>query len=78
MAHVDAHGNLTGTTIVAEAPPQGGYGTRLTRAFQDAKFIPALNNGTPVPGDFNLPMDFKYIRNPDSGPDVGTLIKDDR
>ena len=78
MAHVDAQGNLTGTAIAAEAPPKGGYGTLLTKAFQGAKFIPALNNGTPVSGDFNLPMDFKYMRNPDSDPDVGTHIKDDR
>jgi hypothetical protein len=45
---------------------------------QDAKFIPALNDGTCVTGDFNLAMELKYIRNPDSAPDVGTLIKDDR
>jgi hypothetical protein len=78
LAHVDAQGNLAGTTILAEAPPKGGYGTLLSRAFQGAKFIPALNNGTPIPGDFNLPVDFKYMRNPDSGPDVGSQIKDDR
>jgi hypothetical protein len=78
MAHVDAQGNLTGTTLVAEAPPQGGCGTLLTKAFQGAKFIPALNNGAAVAGDFNLPMDFKYMRNPDSDSDVGTHIKDDR
>ena len=78
MAHVDAQGNLTGTNVVAEAPPKGGCGTLLTKAFQDAKFIPALNNGTAVAGDFNLPVDFKYMRNPDSGPDIGSQIKDDR
>lgn len=78
LAHVDAQGNLTGTTLVAEAPPKGGYGTLLTRVFKGAKFIPALNNGSPVAGDFNLPTDFKYMRNPDAGPDVGTQLKDDR
>jgi Gram-negative bacterial TonB protein C-terminal len=78
LAHVDAQGNLTGTTVTAEAPPKGGYGTLLNRAFKAAKFIPALNNGSPVAGDFNLPTDFKYMRNPDSSPDVGTQLKDDR
>jgi hypothetical protein len=78
MAHVDAEGNLTGTTLVADAPPKGDSGTLLTGAFKGAKFIPALNNGTPVAGDFDLPIDFKYMRNPDAGPDVGTQLKDDR
>jgi Gram-negative bacterial TonB protein C-terminal len=78
MCHVDAQGNLTGTTLVAEAPPKGGYGTVLLKAFQGAKFIPALNNGTPVAGEFDLPIDFKYMRDPDSGPEVGTQLKDDR
>jgi hypothetical protein len=78
LAHVDAQGNLTGTKLLAEAPPQGGYGTLLVKAFQGTKFIPALNNGAPVPGDFNMPMDFKYMRNPDAAPDIGSQIKDDR
>lgn len=78
LAHVDAQGNMTGTTLLAEAPPKGGCGTLLTKAMQGAKFIPALNNGTPVAGDFNLPVDFKYMRNPDAAPAVGTHVKDDR
>jgi hypothetical protein len=78
LAHVDAQGNMTGTTLLAEAPPKGGCGTLLTKSFTGAKFIPAVKNGSPVAGDFNLPVDFKYMRNPDSGPDVGTTLKDDR
>lgn len=78
LAHVDVEGNLTGTKILAESPPDGGYGPLLVKGFQSAKFIPALNNGAPVAGDFNLPMDFRYLKNPDAGPGVGSQIKDDR
>jgi hypothetical protein len=30
-----------------------------------------------VAGDFELTVDFEHLRDPDSGPRVGTLIKDD-
>lgn len=78
LAHVDAQGNLTGTTLTAEAPPKGGYGANLVKAFQGAKFIPAMNNGSPTAGDFNMPVDFKYMKNPDDATEIGSQLKDDR
>jgi hypothetical protein len=54
LAHVDQHGTLTGTEILAESPPNGGLGRALARSLEDAKFIPALSNGRPAAGDFNL------------------------
>ncbi len=39
-------------------------------------FIPAQSNGQPVAGDFELAVDFEHLRNPDSGPDIETLIKE--
>jgi hypothetical protein len=78
LAHVDAHGNMTGTSLLAEAPPKGGWGTLLVKSMEGAKFIPALNNGSPVAGDYNLPFDFRRAHNPDADPFTGSHIKDDR
>ena len=78
LAHVDAHGNMTGTKLLAEAPPKGGWGTLLVKSMEGAKFIPALNNGAPVAGDYNLPLDYKRVHNPDAAPFAGSHIKDDR
>jgi len=78
VAHVDAQGNMTGTTLVAEAPPKGGWGSLLVKSMQGAKFIPALNKGAPVAGDYNLPFDFRRAHNPDADPFTGSHIKDDR
>jgi TonB-like protein len=77
VAHVDAQGNMTGTKLLAEAPPKGGWGTLLVKSMQGAKFIPALDNGKPVAGDYNLPLDFRTVRNPDADPFTGSHIKDD-
>jgi TonB family protein len=77
LAHVDAKGNMTGTKLLAEAPPKGGWGTLLVKSMEGAKFIPALNNGSPVAGDYNLPLDFRRVRDPDAAPFTGTHIKDD-
>ena len=35
------------------------------KACEGAKFIPALDNGKPVAGQFNLAVDFKMVTNPD-------------
>jgi len=78
LAHVDAQGNMTSKSITAEAPPKGGWGTLLSKSMEGAKFIPALDNGKPVAGDFNLPLDFRRVHDPDSGPRTGTQLKDDR
>jgi|tagenome__1003787_1003787.scaffolds.fasta_scaffold20979480_3 hypothetical protein len=57
LAHVDTSGNVAAIRLLAETPPNGGLGVALTKALQNAKFIPALNNGRPAPGDFNLPIE---------------------
>jgi TonB family protein len=57
MVHVDQHGNLTRTRILAESPPNGNLGKSLAQAVRDAKFIPALSDGRPAAGDFNLPFE---------------------
>jgi hypothetical protein len=78
VAHVDAQGNMTGSTLVAEAPPNGGWGTLLVKTMEGAKFIPALNNNMPVAGNYNQPFDFRRLHNPDAAPFTGTHIKDDK
>jgi TonB-like protein len=56
LAHVDVNGNVGATRLLAETPPNGGLGVALAKALQNARFIPALNNGRPAAGDFNLPI----------------------
>ncbi len=41
------------------------------------RFVPAQNNGQAVAGDFEIAVDFEHMRNPDSDPDTGTLLKND-
>ena len=78
VAQVDAHGNLVGTKIEAENPPGADWGPLLVKAFQGAKFIPALSNGAPVAGQFDFIANFDNIFNPDYGAPTGSNIKDDR
>ncbi|HEY3661946.1 MAG TPA: energy transducer TonB [Chthoniobacterales bacterium] len=75
QAHVDANGKLTSKKIVSEAPPNGGRGRLMMDVLDEEHFIPAQNNGQPVAGDFEIAVDFEHMRDPDSGPDVGTLLK---
>jgi TonB family protein len=70
LVHVDGQGNVTGTKLLRENPPKGGFGPVLAKALQTAKFIPAFDNGKTVPGNFNLPFSF-----PDAGLRTGTHIK---
>ncbi len=77
LVQVDAQGNLTSTKILAQSPPDGGWGPLMVKAMKGAKFIPAMKNGSPVAGEFNLPLIFKGMRDPDSGPDIGSHINDD-
>jgi TonB family protein len=65
MCNVDANGNLTGTKIVNESTANGGLGAVAVKACEGAKFIPALDNGKRVPGQFNLAIDFAMLVNPD-------------
>ena len=65
MCNVDASGNLTGTQIVNESKANSGLGAVAVKACEGAKFVPALDNGKPVPGQFNLAIDFAMLVNPD-------------
>ena len=76
LAQVDAQGNLTGTKLLAEAPPNGGWGRLLLEAMEGQKFIPAMKSGQFVAGAFNLILNVNKVRDPDAAPRVGTLIKD--
>jgi len=77
VVHVDAQGNVLSKKIKTESPPNGGHGRLVIDVVDQEKFIPAMSNGQPVAGDFELTVDFEHLRDPDSGPRVGTLIKDD-
>jgi hypothetical protein len=77
VAQVDAQGNLLSTKIAAESPADAGWGPLLLKGFQGAKFIPALNNGRPVTGQFDLIVSYEYVFNPDYGPVIGTHINRD-
>ena len=65
MCNVDASGNLTGTKIVNESKTNSGLGAVAIKACEGTKFVPALDNGKPVPGQFNLAIDFAMLVNPD-------------
>ena len=65
MCNVDASGNLTGTKIVNESKANSGLGAVAVKACEGAKFVPALDNSKPVPGQFNLAIDFAMLVNPD-------------
>jgi hypothetical protein len=77
IAQIDAQGNLISTKIEAESPPDAGWGPLLVKGFQGAKFIPALSNGKPVAGQFDLIANYENMQSPDSGPATGTHIKRD-
>ena len=77
IVHVDARGKPASKKIETESPPNGGRGRLLMDVVDQETFIPAQSNGQPVAGDFELAVDFEHLRNPDSGPDIGTLIKRD-
>jgi len=77
VAQVDAQGNLVSTKIEAESQPGAGWGPLLVKGFQGAKFTPALSNGRPVPGQFDMIVNYETMRDPDYGPATGTHIKRD-
>jgi hypothetical protein len=76
-AQVDAEGNMTSRKLVDENPPNGGYGAVEMKGFEGAKFIPAFDNGKPVAGEYNLPLNFKQLLDPDWGARVGTRLPRD-
>jgi len=77
VAQIDAQGNLLSTKIKAESPPDAGWGPLLVKGFQGAKFIPALSNGKPVAGQFDLIVNYEYVYNPDYGAPTGSHITRD-
>jgi TonB family protein len=77
LVHVDAQGKPIGKKIESESPAGGGRGRILLDVVDAERFIPAQSNGQPVAGDFELAVDFGHMRNPDSGPELGTLLKKD-
>lgn len=77
IVHVDAQGKAVSKKIVTETPRDGGRGRLLLDLIDQEKFIPALSNGQPVAGDYEMAVDFEHLKDPDSGPRVGTLIKND-
>ena len=76
-AQIDAQGNLLNTKVTAESPPDAGWGALLVKGFQGAKFIPALSNGKPVAGQFDLIVNYEYVFNPDYGEPTGSHITRD-
>jgi hypothetical protein len=77
VAQIDAQGNLLSTKITAESPPDAGWGPLLVKGFQGAKFIPALSNGKPVAGQFDLIVNYEFVYNPDYGEPTGSHIRRD-
>jgi hypothetical protein len=77
VADVDAQGNLTGTKIQREDPPGAGWGALLLKGFKGAKFIPALNNGKPAAGQFDIVVNYEDVYNPDADARLGTHFKRD-
>lgn len=78
-AQIDAQGNLLNTKIIAEYPPDAGFGPVLVKAFQGTKFIPAYTDGKPVAGQFDMIANYDKMQNPDADVDLitGTHIKRD-
>ena len=76
LAQVDAQGNLIGTKLVNETPKGGSWGPLLLKAVDGEKFIPAMQNGKFVAGEFNIILDAENLRDPDAGPTTGSWIKD--
>jgi hypothetical protein len=77
IAQVDAQGNMLNTKITAESPADSGWGPLLLKGFKGAKFIPALDNGKPVAGKFDLTVNYEDVANPDQGPVIGSHVNRD-
>ncbi len=62
---VDANGHATGVKVVGESRGSA-LGAVLLKACDGAHFIPAQANGKNVSGQFNLPIDFRMMTDPDA------------
>ena len=74
LLDVDQNGNVTGKKILNETTPNGGLGADVMQACEGVKFVPAYANGKAVAGEFNLPVDFTTVINPDT-PESGSHLR---
>jgi TonB family protein len=74
LLNVDQNGNVTSTKILGETNPGGGLGAVVLKACEGTKFVPAHASGKAVAGQFNLPVDFTTVMNPDQL-DSGSHLK---
>jgi hypothetical protein len=77
VADVDAQGNMTDVKITAESPAKSWCGPLLLKGLKGEKFVPALENGKGVPGQFELIVNFDQMFNPDYGSPLGSHISRD-
>ena len=77
VADVDAQGNMTNVKITKESPPKTWCGPVLAKTFKGEKFIPAMENGKSVPGQFELIVNYEKMFNPDFGAVTGSHISRD-
>ena len=77
VADVDAQGNMTNVKITAESPANGWCGPVLVKTLKGEKFIPAMENGKSVPGQFELIVNYEKMFNADYGAVTGSHISRD-
>ena len=77
VADVDAQGNMTNVKITKESPAKGWCGPVLAKTFNGEKFIPAMENGKSVSGQFELIVNYEKMFNPDFGAVTGSHISRD-
>lgn len=77
VADVDAQGNMTNVRITKEQPAKSWCGPVLAKTFKGERFIPAMENGKSVPGQFDLIVNYEKMFNPDFGAATGSHITRD-
>ena len=77
VADVEAQGNLTNVKITAESPAKTWCGPLSAKTLKGEKFIPAMENGKSVAGQFELIVNCEKMFNPDFGAVTGSHISRD-
>jgi hypothetical protein len=77
VADVDAQGNMTSVKITKESPAKSWCGPVLPKTLKGKKFIPAMENGKSVPGQFDLIVNYEKMFNADYGAALGSHISRD-
>jgi Gram-negative bacterial TonB protein C-terminal len=77
VADVDAQGNMTNVKITKESPAKGWCGPVLAKTFKGEKFIPAMENGKSVPGQYQLVVNYELMFRADWGSETGSHISRD-